>query len=118
MLHYRMSAKIIWTKHARQRLSDRRMQTSMIEQAINSPDYVKRGKTPGSTEYIKRNGSQTITAITKPNDTGELVVISTWVDPPYAGTKDARSKDLYLKEKKAGFWGKIFWGMVRQIVGH
>ncbi|KXK09150.1 MAG: hypothetical protein UZ21_OP11001000207 [Microgenomates bacterium OLB22] len=82
----------------------------MIESAINSPDYIRQGKTPGSTEYIKRNGSQTITAITKPNDKGELVVISTWVDPPYAGTKDARSKDLYLKREKGRLLGKDLLG--------
>lgn len=111
----RMS-RLIFTTHLKERIAQRKLSAVQIEQTIYSPDKTGKGKEYGTTEYVKRFGSQTLTLIAKKSPEGEWIAISAWIDPPYPGTNDAWKKDLWRKSQKAGFWGK-WWITFRRIIG-
>ena len=52
---------------------------------------------------------------TKKNDQNEWIIISCWQDPPLPGTRDYHKKQQWLKYKKAGFFGKLFITLKRQL---
>lgn len=109
-------ASLIFTNHLRDRLRDRRMSSAQIEQAFYTPDAKYAGKESGTTVFEKRFGSQVVTLIAKFTPEHEWIAISAWIDPPYAGTQDARKKELWIAYRKAGFWGK-WWITLRRILG-
>lgn len=99
-------AGLIWTHHVLERLTDRGMTQDIVAQTITHPDKSFPGKQPGSTQYEKRFDKRTITAIVKPNEKRELVIISAWMDPPLEWTKDAKKKKEYWAYQKAPEWKK------------
>lgn len=107
---------IVFTNHALTRLSERRITEKMVKDAIYYPSVFGPGKEENSIEYKKQLGERELTVIVKPGSKGEMVVVSAWVEPPYAGTKDAKKAYFYRAKKKASFWGKI-WLSLRQIIG-
>jgi hypothetical protein len=105
----------IWTHHALDRISDRKISQDKAGQTFQYPDQVAHGKQPGTTEFEKKFGEHTITVIAKQNDRKEWIVLSCWVDPPYAGTKDFRKKEIYKQYQKAGFWKKVWLSLKKQL---
>lgn len=106
----------IWTKHALARLSERRLSQEMAYSAFKSPDRSFPGKQYGTTEYRKYYGKSLVTIIAKQNEEGEWVILSCWINPPLAGTKDAYKREQYIKYKKASFWARV-WMDLKYLVG-
>ena len=107
---------LIWTDHALERLGKRGFTQEMAWYTWKFPDEELQGKMPDSYEFRKRVGESTVTVIAKQNDKKEWVILSAWVYPPL--TKWARRKEEdYQNFKKAGFWGKLWYTVKRQIFG-
>ena|SRR5579883_3609425 len=107
---------IIWTNHAQERLQSRKVEQSMALKAFQSPDKTFPGKNPGTTQYEKQFGPSTITLIAKQNERREWIILSGWIDPPLPGTADERKRHAWQQYKKAGFWGKV-WYLIRRQLG-
>lgn len=108
--------QIIFTDHALKRLEERYFKKTMVEFTIASPDKVSPGKQNGTMEYVKKFGPKKVTAIVGSARTGEPLVLSCWIDPPYEGTKDYARQQRYHIYKKAGFWKRV-WMDILQIFG-
>ncbi len=106
---------IIFTNHAIERMGQRGLSYDYVKETVKNPDRSYGGKESGTTESIKQYGISKVTIITKRNQQNEIIVLSAWIDPPLAGTKDAKEKNLYNKSKKAGPWGKIWIAIRRQL---
>lgn len=111
----RVFHNLIWTNHALDRLEERKLSQSIAWTAFRYPDKVLKGRLPGSFEYQKRYQSSLITLIAKKNDQGEWVVLSVWIDPPLAGTWDAKKKAYWKEYQRAGFFGK-WWVIIKQAL--
>ena len=109
-------AGLIWTNHVLQRLNDRGMTQEQVSQTFYSPDQKIPGKQHSSIEYQKRFGNVRISVIAKQNEQDEWIILSCWREPPLAWTKDAKKKANYHKYQRAGFWGK-FWMVVKKQLG-
>ena len=109
-------SSLIFTNHLKDRIRDRHMNTSQVETTFRSPDQKYGGKEHGTTVFEKRFGSQTVTLIAKQNEQHEWIAISAWIDPPYAGTHDAKKRAYWQEYRKAGFFGK-WWVMFKQTLG-
>lgn len=96
----------IWTNHALDRLSDRRMSQQMVWKAFQYPDSSSKDK-DGATICTRRFGIHTITVIAKQNEKYEWIIISCWMDPPLKGTQDDAKRQRYYKYKNAGLLTKI-----------
>lgn len=118
---------VVFTNHAIQRMSQRGVSGDWVWQVVKSPEISVAGKEKHTTEFTKRFGEHTVTAIGKKNDLGEWVVLSVWMDPPLAGTQDhykkqkyhkkiERNRELDRKMQKASFWGKM-WLTFRKQAG-
>lgn len=108
---------IVLTHHARQRLSERKLDTILALDTVQHPDRVLEGKKEGTREYIKRHGTYIITAITREIEDNRILVVSVWIDPPMSGTKDEKQRNAYLKMKKGGFLSQIWFELKRQFFG-
>lgn len=117
---------MVFTNHAIERMKERGVTGEWAWQAVKTPDSSSPGKEKHTTEFKKRFGNHTVTAISKKNDLGEWVVLSVWMDPPLEGTKDYYGKEKYIKKmqkirqldrkmEKASFWGKLFITLRKQI---
>lgn len=112
--HYKNA---IWTNHALERLGQRGLSQELAWQAFSAAENQTVGKNPGTTEFKKRFGSSLVTIIAKQNEKREWIILSNWIDPPLPGTIDYLKKDEYKKYQKAGFWGKLFITLRKQIFG-
>ena len=101
-----MTSSLIFTKHALQRLDERSFQKRLVEETLDTPDKVIKGKQAGTLEYQKKYDSFTVTAIVTTSKEGKRLVLSCWRDPPIYGTADYKKKAHYQEYKKAGFWKK------------
>lgn len=108
-------AGAIWTNHALDRLVERKLSQEMAGEAFANPDKMTHGKQAGTTEFYKRFGNSHVTVIGKPNEKKEWIILSAWIDPPLPGTKDYKQKENYKKYKKAGFWGKLWISLRKQM---
>jgi hypothetical protein len=107
---------IIFTDHALKRLEERYFKKTMVEFTVTAPDKVVPGKQKGTTEYIKVFDSKKVTAIVGTARTGEPLILSCWIDPPYEGTTDNKKRKRYLAYKSATFWGRL-WMEFQKLVG-
>lgn len=118
---------IVFTTHSIERMKQRGISGEWAWQTVKHPDINVPGKEKHTTEFIKNFDAHKVTAIAKKNEVGEWVVLSVWMDPPLAGTKDFSKQKNYLKrmnkiralDKKmrtAGFWGKL-WLTFRKQAG-
>ncbi len=103
---------VVFTKHARTRLQERKLLESMALETILYPDSIQHGK---NQEFRKRLGQSTVTVIASKNDRNQWVILSCWIDPPLPGTKDFKEKKRYQAYQKAGFWGKIWISIKSQL---
>ena len=85
--------KLIWTNHANKRLKDRKLTTNQILKTINSPDS-KINNEDGSIELAREYGKQKVHVVIKPNEKGELIILSCWINPPNYGSKDFKNKTI------------------------
>ena len=99
---------IIFTDHALKRLQERYFKKSMVEFTVTSPDKVIPGRQKGTTEYVKTFDTKKVTAIVSTARTGEPLILSCWIDPPYAGTADYKKRKRYLAYKNATFWSRLW----------
>lgn len=117
---------IVFTNHSIERMKSRGISGDWAWQTVKTPDSTSPGKEKYTTEFKKRFGSHTVTAIGKKNDIGEWVVVSVWMDPPLPGTDDYYKKAKYNKKmekqrtldkkmEKASFWGKLFITLRKQL---
>lgn len=112
IMHY---FNLIFTNHALQRLSERRLSKELAWETFNKSDGNYKTDS-GATAFYKKYDDFKTTIICKKNEKNEWVVISFWRDPPATGTKDAKKKEDWIKYKKSGFWGKI-WIVTKQQLG-
>ncbi len=106
---------VIWTDHALERIGQRGLTQSIASSTVSQPDEIVSGKKPGTHEYTKKVGTSTVTVITALANEGKPLVLSVWVDPPLAGTNDAKKQQDWKNYKKSGFWGKMFYALKRQL---
>lgn len=106
---------VIWTNHALERLHQRKLPQHIAFLAFQAPDEREAGKQQGTTELRKRYKNSTITLIIKPNERREWLVLSAWIDPPLPGTIDHKKKEAWKAYKKAGFWGKLWYMLQKQL---
>lgn len=106
---------VIWTKHALARLRERGLSQQTVLQAFRHPDSTRSGKGRGTTEFLSTFDGSEISVVAAKNEQGEWVIISCWIDPPLPGTKDWYRKQRYLAYQKAGFWGKLWRLVLRQL---
>ena len=92
---------LIWTNHALDRLSDRRISQEWGWQTFRFPDSSHAGKKTGTTEFIKKYKDITVTVIARKNEKKEWIVLSCWVDPPLQGSIDILKRKKYLELKNA-----------------
>ena len=105
---------LIWTNHAIQRLSDRRIPQHVINDTITNYDFVS-PRDDGASEYRKRFDNQTMFAIVKTNEYGEGIIVSCWVNPPNQGTQDFKKRARYLKKQTASPFKKLWLTFLDQI---
>ena len=111
--HY---AGAIWTNHAHERLNQRGLTQEMAGTTFAHADVSMAGKQAGSIEYRKRYGRSLVTVIAKKNENGEWLILSCWIDPPMPGTEDEKKLHAYRDYQRAGFWGKV-WKIVKRQLG-
>lgn len=109
---------VIWTNHALDRLHQRKLPQHLAFTAFSSPDARHRGKQPGTTELQKQYQNSTITLIVKQNERREWIILSAWIDPPLPGTLDHKKKEAWKKSRKAGFWGRLWYELKKQLGIH
>lgn len=107
---------VIWTNHALDRLGQRGLSQQMAYQAFSNPDSSFPGKKPGTTEYQKHFGNSLVTIIATQTEKREWLILSCWIDPPLPGSIDSKKNEYYKAYKKAGFWGK-FWLTLKKQIG-
>ncbi|EKD86370.1 MAG: hypothetical protein ACD_37C00327G0002 [uncultured bacterium] len=108
-------SNFIWTKHALQRLNDRKIPKSFADKTLESPDETTSNE-DGTMKIKKRMETQTATAIIKLNEKNESIVLSFWLNPPNPGTDDFRYKEMRKEMKKASFAKKL-WLTLRNQIG-
>lgn len=106
---------IIWTKHALQRLKERKFSQRMATEAVRHPDRRHSGTEKGTTQFVKRFGSSLVTVVAKQNDHKDIIILSCWIDPPLPGTMDAKRKQAYFAYKRASLGGKLLRLCLRQL---
>jgi hypothetical protein len=107
---------IIWTNHALERLDQRGLSQDLAYQTFKYPDKYEKGKQSGTWEYRKRFGKSLVTVIATQNEKKEWIVLSNWIDPPLPGSIDIKKQEYWKKYKQAGFWGK-FWLILKKQIG-
>jgi len=111
----RQYAGAIWTNHALDRLNQRGLTQTIAGETFKYADVAMAGKQSGSIEYHKRFGRSLVTVIAKKNEKGEWLILSCWIDPPMAGTIDEKKLHAYRAYQRAGFWGKMWRIILRQL---
>lgn len=106
----------IWTNHALERLGQRGLSQDMAWKAFQYPDRSLPGKNSGTTEYQKRFGPSLVTVIAAQNERKQWLILSCWIDPPLPGSIDIKKNEDWKKYRKAGFWGK-FWLTLKKQLG-
>lgn len=106
---------VIWTNHALERLHQRKLPQHIAFLAYSQSDTRMAGKQPGTTELRKQYGRSLITLIMRQNERREWLVLSAWIDPPLPGTLDHKKHSAWKQQKRAGFWGKLWYQIKKQF---
>lgn len=105
---------LIFTNHVLKRMKDRGITSEQIWKTYKSPDK-QSSANDSATERVKKFGNYSVSIIFKHNEKNEVVIISCWMDPPFPDTRDAREKKRWEKYKKSGFWGKLWFTLLKQL---
>jgi len=106
--------EIIWTNHAKKRLSDRKISQNQITETINAPDS-KINNADGSSELAREYGKQKVHVVIKANEKKELIVLSCWINPPNYNSMDFKKKQHYKKLNKSSTFKKFWYTLLNQI---
>lgn len=106
---------VIWTNHALERLEARRLPQDLAYKAFMHPDSYKKGKNQRTWEYTKIHDGHTITLVAKQNEKSQWIILSCWVDPPFAGSIDVGKKEMWKTYKKAGILKKFWMTLLKQL---
>lgn len=106
---------VIWTNHAKERLTQRGLSQSQAVEAFYHPDTSEQGRQSGSVVYKKRINAALITLIAKQNEKKEWIILSAWIDPPLPGSPDAKEQASYKEYIKAKGLRKFWLGIKRQL---
>jgi hypothetical protein len=117
---------VVFTNHAIERMRQRGISGDWAWQSVKRPDITTPGKEKHTTEFGKEFGNHKVTTVAKKNDVGEWVVLSVWMDPPLAGTRDFRDNEKYKRKvekvksinkkmENSSFWGKLWLTFRKQI---
>lgn len=107
---------LIFTNHVLDRIKERGMTQEQIWETFSNPD--RQDKVKDADRREKKFGDHTITIVFTYNNKNDVVLISAWMDPPLAGSKDARQKEWWNTYKKAGFIQKIWLTFIKQVSGY
>jgi hypothetical protein len=116
MNYNKFFGNVIWTNHALERLGQRGLTQDLAYKAFRYSDQSFPGKNKGTTEYQKRFGNSLVTIIATQNEKSEWLILSCWIDPPLPGSIDIKKNEYWKQYKKAGFWGK-FWLTIKKQIG-
>jgi hypothetical protein len=108
---------VIWTNHALQRLAERGLSQKMAFTAFQYPDDSLRLDSGGTMEYRKSFGTSVVTVVAKKNNQHQWIIVSSWINPPIAGTIDSKRRAWFKKFREAGFWGKFWMEIKRALTG-
>ncbi|MBI2033020.1 MAG: DUF4258 domain-containing protein [Candidatus Levybacteria bacterium] len=106
---------IVFTNHALDRLKERGISQDKAVAVFKTPDRIFSGKKAYTKEYVKRVEEKKITLIAKQNEKGEWVILSVWIDPPLAGSKDAKRQQAYQEYKRSSGLKKFFLVLKQQL---
>ena len=106
--------RVIWTNHAKKRVSDRKITQNQILESIKSPDS-KVNNEDGSIEFAREYGNQKVHVVAKENENGELIILSCWINPPNHGSKDYKKRKYYTKLKKSSGIKKFWHTLLNQL---
>lgn len=106
---------IIWTNHALERLGQRGLSQEMAWQAFRYPEKTAKGSAADSFEYSRQFSHSIVSVIAKQNEKKEWIILSCWINPPLAGTRDARDKEAYKKYKNANEFIKFLLTIKKQL---
>lgn len=106
---------LIWTNHALQRLSERKIPQDWAWRAFRFPDSKQKGKKKNTFEHIKQYNNLSVTLIATKSEQKEWIIISCWVDPPLPGSIDIQKRQNYLKNKNET-WGEKFIKFISSLI--
>ena len=107
---------VIWTNHALERLVQRGLPQDWAWETFQYPEKSKQRKQAGTFEYERKFGNYQVTVVAKQNEHLEWIILSCWVEPPFAGSIDIKKREFEKKYKKAGFWKKIWLLFLRDVL--
>lgn len=107
-------SKIIWTNHALKRINDRKISQNQINQTIFSFNSKLNNK-DGSTEFVRRYGSQKVHVIVKENEDRDFIILSCWINPPNINSKDFRNEKFRRNIKNASPLKKMWITFINQL---
>lgn len=105
---------LIFTLHAQDQLRNRGIKIEQAWKTFNRPDRTQKGKL-GGLEFKREFDDYKISVVAIQNPKDKWVVKSVWRDPPLPGTNDERERYRWQEYRNAGFWGKIWIAIKRQL---
>jgi hypothetical protein len=72
-------SKIVLTTHARERMMQRRISQSMIEQVVQKPDS-KEKESDGDTQFAKRISGRKVEVVAMPIERSGWLIKTVWVE--------------------------------------
>ncbi len=108
------SLSLIWTNHAKKRLSERKIEKYLIEATFRQPDKISDSNSHTRIQFIKKIHDRTITLITHKEKNG-YVIVSLWAEPPFPGSIDITRKKRYLYYQKSRGIKKIILWILKTI---
>jgi len=110
--------KLFWTKHSLQRIKDRKIPQKYLTNAFYKPDKVINGKKKGTKKFIRLYGIHEAVVIASPNNRGEWVVISGWINPPIEGGLDDRKDSWEKNYQKSSLLGRVWLEVKKAVFGY
>lgn len=85
--------KIVLTTHARERMMQRRISQSMVEQVIEKPDS-KEKEGDGDTQFARRISGRKVEVVAMPLERGGWLIKTVWVE----GEKDPHPLWVFISK--------------------
>ena len=110
--------KLIWTKHSLQRIKDRKIPKKYLTDAFYKPDKILDSRQRGTKKFIRYYGKHEAVVVAGPNDGGEWIVISCWINPPLQDSLDYKKDVWQRKYNSSSVWGKILLEIKKAIFNY
>jgi hypothetical protein len=92
-------ARIVLTTHAKERMMQRRISQTMIEQVIQKADSNEK-ESDGDTQFAKRINGRKVEVVAMPIERGDWLIKTVWVE----GEGDASPLWTLISKLLARFW--------------